>query len=258
MPLGLAKQTASHNNKGNPPPGCPENSYCSLKTGKHHQRWMNLINAIIKNNPPLSQQKIHQKLSSFVQKGGFPFSFWTIQGAEKKFSPILWDSHCKHHKNKHKPSQIYLGKAFVTQLKKQTATIKRNNEVYEIPFGPFFRPDPIFIFSKRGKTWNVFYAPAQDVPLHMHNNELVFIQEEEGFYYLLKLQQNGGIKVQNYRRKNLPETQTLNCQTLPLWEKIKKSEKNIPFSTYYRNFVCKEIWDTGKKIMKIMVIPRPC
>lgn len=224
----LTYEDFEHENKG-----CPENSICDEQMGLHRKKWLNLLKKI--DLQKMKEAKKVGLIENFRQKHGLPTHFYIQLEEAKQKRPIVWSSECKLHQQ----NKIYLGEAFVSKTNKNEATWHKGKEKkqYELLF------DPIIVY--RGKKKLKFYAPKGETPLYLDGDELVFVREDEGVFYGLKISTQGKWTVISSKGHN-------NSRYIAGLEDTKCPSQTEFNKDIYQSQYCRKIWDKTKKEFQII------
>lgn len=225
--------------------GCPENSECDQVMGHMLTRWKTLITKL--KDLGESPKKI-QAMELFRSKYGLPTEFYTTQKSQNGFKPVLYNSACKDHAPK-TGDKTLRGIAFLKSISAESAVIWRDQTQIELPLKDNLFPQPLRVYFESGPvTYNL---PINDQPLFIKGKDLYILKEEDGFYYTLRVSENGDWKVVE-----------LDMTQLSVWED-KRSEVTCPkddlkapaiFGTQF----CKTVWDLETKKTVVMRIQQGC
>lgn len=216
--------------------GCPENSECDQVMGLQLTRWKDLINKIKEDKiTPVHKTKF---LELFRSKYGIPVEFYTSQKSQQGFKPLLFDSQCKDHSQKGK-EKVLKGMSFLKSLSSQNAIVWRDQTQIEVPVGEILVPQPVIVYSD---TKHVeFKLPLGDQPLYIQNKDLIVLKEEDGFFYALRVKQNGEWKIEYLDFTKLSEWEEKRSEVTCPKDKSKLAPKEFGVE------FCKSIWDEDLK-----------
>jgi hypothetical protein len=222
--------------------GCPENSECDQVMGHMLSRWKGLISKL-KEIP--DKNKNAQALELFRAKYGIPVEFYTNQKSQLGFKPVLYTSPCKEHRQKDQKENTLKGIAFVKSMSADQAIVWRDQSQIELPLKDNLVPQPVRVYFDQGAV--TYQLPLNEQPLFIKNRELYILKEEDGFYYTLKVSENGDWKIIN-----------LDMTQLSYWED-KRSEVVCPKDPerapkeFHVQF-CKSVWNSdAKKVIPVRV-----
>lgn len=219
--------------------GCPENSECDQVSGLMLSRWKSFITKLKEIPDPA---KTSQALEAFRAKYGIPSEFYTNQKSQMGFKPVLYSSSCRDH-NPKQGDKVLKGISFIKSLSNDTAVIWRDQSQIELPLKDNMTPQPVRVYFD-GKPIT-YYLPLNEQPLFIKARELYVVKEEDGFYYTLKVSENGDWKIVN-----------LDMSQLSTWED-KRSEVPCPKDTekapvVFGSEFCKSVWDVdAKKVVPV-------
>jgi len=218
--------------------GCPENSECDQVMGHMLSRWKLLISKL---KDITDANKNAQALELFRAKYGIPIEFYTGQKSQQGFKPVLYSSNCKQHnpKDLKDPNgKVLKGISFVKSISNEKAILWRDQSQIELPLKDNMTPQPVKVYFEKGAV--TYQLPIDDQPLFIKNRELYILKEEDGFYFGLKVSENGDWKIVN-----------LDMTQLSVWED-KRSDMDCPKDpdkapSVFTNEFCKGIWDIDTK-----------
>lgn len=225
--------------------GCPENSECDQVSAHMLTRWKGLITKL-KEIPDTN--KTSQALELFRAKYGIPTEFYTNQKSQIGFKPVLYSSSCKAH-NPKIGEKILKGTSFVKSLSETTAILWRDQAQIELPVKENITAQPLRVYYDGSPA--TYYLPLGDQPLFIKARELYILKEEDGYYYTLKISENGDWKIVN-----------LDMSELSVWES-KREEVACPKDTHkapaiFGTQFCKTIWDVDAKKVIVAKIAMGC
>ena len=209
--------------------GCPSNSQCSKKIGIiRHQ-----LLGIAKSN---DGNKI-DKLRSFISSYGILLPVWGRESAQKNKELILWDSSCKAH-NKEKFESMKLVEAFSKSLN----SLKNEKDL--------FIPRAIMVDRKSKRVRNVVRG---DAPILIDGDDLIYIQEIEGFYFGLRLDSKGNTQIEDAPKvTNYPSE--VRCSD----EVTKELLSLAPVEHLYQGAYCKIVWNKKSKKYETLALGWSC
>jgi len=215
--------------------GCPENSECDQVMGHMLKRWKTLVSNLREST---DYAKNAQAIEMFRGKYGIPVEFYTNQKSQISFKPALNSSSCKEHNPKPPGVKIFRGISFMKSMTMDTAMIWRDQALIELPIKDNLILQPVKVYYSTGAiTYNL---PIDDQPLFIKGKELYVLKEEDGFYYVLKISENGDWKIVSVDFTQLSvwenKRQNVACPT--------EKEKN---PTVFNNEFCKTVWDEETK-----------
>ncbi|MFL5783288.1 MAG: hypothetical protein ACJ76H_01680 [Bacteriovoracaceae bacterium] len=234
-----------HQNKG-----CPANSECDPVMGHQMKNWTDLVKALRDDDKKPQLKKI-EELEAFRAKAGIPAEFYTYKKSQQGFRPLYFNSPCKDHNPKKDDDRVLRGIAFIKSLTKEKAKVWRDQAEMEVPVGPLLIPQPITIYS--GTTIAHYTLPIDEQPLFIKDKALYIVKEEEGFYYVLKVEQTGEWKIVDLDLTRLSE-----------WEDKREyvpcpsdKEKKITPKEFGVTF-CKSVWDEDAKKTVVVKMHAGC
>jgi hypothetical protein len=215
--------------------GCPENSECDQIMGHMLSRWRQFITKLKEIS---DSGKTAQALEAFRAKYGIPVEFYTGQKSQQGFKPVLNSSPCKEHNPKTPNEKVLRGMAFIKSITNEQAIIWRDHAQIELPLKDNMTPQPVKVYFDSGTV--TYQLPLNDQPLFINNRELYILREEDGFYYTLKVSENGAWKIVN-----------LDMTELSKWED-KRNYVDCPKDPVkgpeiFTNGFCKSVWDVNAK-----------
>jgi hypothetical protein len=235
LPNPQSLEDFEHQNKG-----CPENSECDQVMGMQLTRWKDLITKTKETAP----EKRSQYLELFRAKYGIPVDFYTNKKSQMSFKPLFFNSSCKIHNPKQEDLKVLVGKAFLKGLTKEKAIVWRDQTQIEVPTQSLIVPQPVSVYEGNKRT--DYALPLGDQPLFTRGKNLFVLKEEDDFFYMLKVNENGEWKIEDIDFTKLSE-----------WE-IKRENVACPEDKTYAapaafgEAFCKTIWDDeNKKLLTV-------
>lgn len=190
--------------------GCPENSRCNEELGKRFLTWKNLL----KKGPPLEQ------LTAFAQEQGIPLKVYIPHLLDGPF--ISWDSELPIHRLRFDKALYF--------FKKQSGL----KEVEGLKLA--------LALSKQGEVIRHYFIPRDEKPLAKSGKYLIFLIEEEGNYFSLQIDDEGGFSLIERMKKNKNFPQHIPCPEDLLTHA--RSLKHGP--TPLHQYSCESLWDEEK------------
>lgn len=236
--------------------GCPENSDCSINMGKQRSLWLDLLKTIQKK-PNLSNNIA--EIEKFRKTHGVPVDFHSIQAAQERFSPILFDSPCpQHNPKKGAGEKVLIASVFVQNTKNNQAHLTVLDTKHDIPFGELAYLDPIYIISTTPAATSLYWVPHGEKPLYIEGESIVLLREHEGFYYGLKISKAGDWQVVEVKPgQRLDEK--IEEQACPKNNEILEKYKTSPeYKKYFLDQFCQSIYDISTKSQKSMAVFWSC
>ncbi len=203
-----------------PPPGCPENAFCTPEMGNIRANWLKAI-----------KSKSIKKIERFRINTGVPLGFWSNSPQK---DAISWNSVCGAHNTEN--YKLYWAEIFVKKLSARKEFIL----------------EKAWKQNKNGKIQS-YPIPRGEVPGFIDNTSLVFIREEEGVYYGLRISHNGSLHIFKYP-KGIPTSQSINCPK----DLVTAFEKHFQNINIYQDHHCKQIWNTKTKNYEKMIFGLSC
>lgn len=145
--------------------GCPSNSYCSPLAGNERKKWIAFMDKLT-----VTGSARIQRLEEFRKKTGIPLTAWINAERQKDKDIISWDSRCLHHQ---KEGNVYFQAEILAPA---LATLKERKLVL----------DQTYTIIKDNVV-RTYVTPREEYPLYLDGDDLVFLREEEGSYYALKI-----------------------------------------------------------------------
>lgn len=227
--------------------GCQENSECDQVMGLQLTRWKDLLTKV--NDQKVEPAKKAQYIELFRAKYGIPVEFYTQQKSQLGFKPMLFDSHCKEHNPKTGP-KILKGTAFVKSLNKERAVVWRDQAQIEVPVGELFLPQTVSVYE--GANVDTYLLPIGDQPLYIKNKDLHILREEDGFFYMLRISQNGDWKVENVQTSKLSEWEDKRAEVV-----CPKDKTKLDPGVFGIEF-CKTVWNEDLKKAVVVKLHQGC
>lgn len=221
-----------HQNKG-----CPENSECDPVMGHQMKTWKDMVKRLAEST--LSSDKKIQEAEEFRQKSGMPAEFYTYKKSQQGFRPLYFNSPCKEHNPKIQENRVLRGSAFIKSMPKEKAVVWRDQTQIEVPVGELLIPQPVTVFTSTG-TMN-YLLPIDDQPLFIRDKALHIVREDEGFFYMLRIEQNGDWKIVDIDLAKLSQWEDKREYTTCPPDKEKKTPKEFGVT------FCKWIQDEDSK-----------
>ena len=207
--------------------GCPENALCSKKAGEKRAKWFKYL-----DNLEGSSLTRARKMDDFRKKHGIPVGLWSLNTDSGNI--IRFDSPCKQHGE---DRTIHLAYTMAKDFKK----LKKNKN--------YLLDTAHILQNNRIKT---YFTPRGTIPLFMMNEGLVFIQEDRGHYYYLKVDSKGGMRIVD-GKQSFESSQKIACPG-QLIDHFKKSNKE----TFYRGYFCHALWHRDTQKFKTMLFAFAC
>ncbi len=214
--------------------GCPSNSYCSIFAGSERKKWIAFMNTL--SGTPQTRVA---KLEEFRKKTGLPFTAWVTPEKQKEKEVISWDSRCLHHQkegNTYYHAEVMAPSIYALKEKRlvvdQTYTIIKGNIV---------------------RTYTI---PREEYPLYVDGDDLVFLREEEGTYYALKITPSGLAEVieqANLGSDDYP-AEVACPESLVNFSKDREKGRNL----YLGNPFCKQVKNIRTKESQIFLFNKTC
>jgi len=227
--------------------GCPENSTCDATMGHHHKRWIDLLVEI--KDKSFDEIKKARELESFRQNLGLPSNFYTNSKSQQGFKPILFDSPCKHHKNKEQKNSILKGEAFVQKLLTDKAILKKDQTMYEIPYGELFTPQEVTVYD--GDEIRKYYLSLGDQPSYFDKGTMIIMKEAEDLFFQLSISDKLEWTITPLDLSSISKYDQLRETVACPQDKEKKNEM-------FRVVYCKKVWDQGFKKFVIVKMQDGC
>ncbi len=209
--------------------GCPSNSQCSKKIGIIRHQLVGIAKSAGSN-------KI-SKMRSFTASYGALLPVWGRQIAEKNQDLILWDSSCKGH-NKEKMESMKLIEVFSKNLN----TLRKEKDL--------FIPNALMTDRKSKRVRSVIRG---DAPILIDGDDLIYIRENEGFYYGLRILPNGEIRIED-----TPKVQNYPSEVGCAEEVTKELLSLAPVKHLYQGSYCKIIWNKKSKKYETLAFGWSC
>ncbi len=78
-------------------------------------------------------------------------------------------------------------------MTKDKAIVWRDQAQIEVPVGELLTPQPVTVFTTTGA--ENYFIPIDDQPLFIKDKSLHILKEDEGFFYVLKIDPKGDWKI---------------------------------------------------------------
>lgn len=209
--------------------GCPSNSKCSKKIGIIRHQLLGIAKSGDKD-------KI-KKMRSFISSYGILLPVWGREKAQKNNDLILWDSSCKAH-NKEKLESMKLVEVFSKNLN----SLDKEKDL--------FIPRAIMADRKSKRVRSVIRG---DAPILIDGDDLIYIQEIEGFYFGLRLDIKGNIRIEDAPKvSNYPSE--VRCSD----EVTKELLSLSPVKHLYQGAYCKIVWNKKSKKYETLALGWSC
>jgi hypothetical protein len=218
--------------------GCPANSECDQVMGHQMQNWQSLVKRLMASESSPSSKKVAE-VEEFREKSGIPAEFYTTKKSQQGFRPLFFHSPCKDHNPKNEIERTLRGTAFIKSITKDKAIVWRDQAQIEVPLGDLLTPQPVTVFTTTGA--ENFYIPIDDQPLFIKDKSLHILKEDEGFFYVLKINPKGEWKIVDIDLTRLSEWEDKRGYVECPAEKDKKTPKQ------FGAIFCKTIWDEDSK-----------
>lgn len=218
--------------------GCPANSECDQVMGHQMQNWQSMVKRLVNSESIPSSQKAAE-VEEFRAKAGIPAEFYTNRKSQLGFRPFFFNSPCRDHNPKKEEDRVLRGTAFIKSITKDKAIVWRDQAQIEVPVGDLLTPQPVTVFTATGA--ENYYLPIDDQPLFIKDKSLHILKEDEGFFYVLKIDQKGEWKIVDVDLTRLSEWEDKREYVACPPEKEKKTPKQ--FGAVF----CKKIWDEDNK-----------
>lgn len=222
-----------HQNKG-----CPANSECDPVMGHQLQNWQTLVKSLSSpGNTPTAKKAL--EVEEFRAKAGIPAEFYTTIKSQQGFKPFFFNSPCKDHNPKKNEERTLRGSAFIKSMTGVKAIVWRDQAQIEVPVGELLTPQPVTVFTSTGA--ENYYIPIDDQPLFIKEKSLHILKEEEGYFYVLKIDPKGDWSIVDIDLTKLSEWEDKREYVACPEQKEKKTPKQFG-ATF-----CKTIWDEDSK-----------
>lgn len=223
-------------------PGCPENSFCSLETGKTKQAWSETIDLLTKSKTNL--QEVNKKIK---QNTGHPISGWAKEEAQILPNIIMWDSPCKNHKGD-------LGTYYISEF-----FVKKINDQLLRDYSNLYFPKAYIVNAKKEMTSQ--FVSREDLPSFASDKGLHYLKSDEGKFYGLIITKEGHIEISDVaeftRRPENSKIQPM-IDAICTKEQIDLFKKEAPNSLFYEGYYCKNIWNISTKNFDNILFGRSC
>lgn len=218
--------------------GCPANSECDQVMGHQLQNWQTMVKRLSSSESTPSVKKA-MEVEEFREKAGIPAEFYTTRKSQQGFRPLFFNSPCKDHNPKKEDERILRGTAFIKSITKDKAIVWRDQAQIEVPVGDLLTPQPVTVFTATGA--DNYFIPIDDQPLFIKDKSLHILKEDEGFFYVLKIDAKGEWKIVDVDMTRLSEWEDKREYISCPGEKEKKTPKQ--FGAVF----CKQVWDEDLK-----------
>ncbi len=225
--------------------GCPENSECDQVMGHMLGQWKTLISKL---KDITNSNKNAQALELFRSKYGIPVEFYTYQKSQQGFKPALYSSPCKEH-NPKSGEKILRGIAFLKSVNNEKAIIWRDQSQIELPLKDNLIPQLVKVYYDNSPV--NYQLPLNDQPLFIKNRELYILREEDGFYYNLKISENGSWQIVNL---DMTQLSSLEEKRQEITCPVDSQKANPVFTTSF----CKTVYDVDSKKTIIVKMHQGC
>jgi hypothetical protein len=223
--------------------GCPTNSSCDKETGRLFGRWIELLK---------QGKKAQPELNAFIAQHGYPFKVWSLLSAPSS-SPkpglISWDSQCEAHR----PKADAVASQPVEPPVDQALVFVKSLQPEKYPDLLF---DQAYLSDGLSDQSPVvaFTVPRATSPYSADADGLVFLEEEEGVYYYLKIDPKGKISVEMERPAKKASAQEVECPKFMLVHLA----KNPPKKMIYQSYFCKKISSSKEARDSLVLLPFAC
>lgn len=230
--------------------GCPENSECDQVMGLQLKRWKDLVSKL--RDEGVDPSKRSQFVELFRSKYGIPTEFYTTKKSQQGFKPFYFNSPCKEHNPKQEDQKILKGTAFLKSLSKTKAIVWRDQAQIEVPVENLLIAQPVVVYGKETSGPVIYQLALGDQPLFIKDKSLFVIKEEDGFFYTLKVSENGDWKVENLDFTKLSEWEDKRSEV-----KCPLDSKKLAHPAFTVEF-CKTVWDEDLKKPLIVKMFQGC
>lgn len=203
--------------------GCPTNSECTKELGIKRKSWSDLL----QKHSSLSD------LKALTQKYGHPFKVWFEPKKVDNSKLISWNSPCDIH---NKEEQIIrTGEYFLKSHLKTSEAILFHK-----------------VYFEKGNEVIEYIIPRDESPLYKDGNDLIFLLEEKGRFYGLKVTaQNDFSLIKSPATKVFSET--VSCP-----KKLSDYFKKNASKELYSFFNCKALWNVKTKKLETFIVGKAC
>ena len=206
-------------------PGCPENSFCSLATGKKLSKWYQF----------LKSSKSNIDIENYIKSEGMPTPAWSTLVKYDDLEIVFWDSRCPDHRQKNNK----IDEAIIFQK----GVLQESQDIFWDDLWVMLAPDNITRYQ----------IPRNERPIYMDGAEIVFIKDENDRYLGVKLDTQGKIGITDLiTPTELPHL--IDCPDL-LKNKFKAEKNN---KKIYQSYQCQTIWNIQSKKIVTMMYPLAC
>ena len=187
----------------------------------------------------IPSSKKAQEAEEFREKAGIPAEFYTNIKSQQGFKPFYFNSPCKDHNPKKNEDRTLRGSAFIKSMTAAKAIVWRDQAQIEVPLGELLTPQPVTVFTTTGA--ENFYIPIDDQPLFIKDKSLHILKEDEGFFYVLKIDSKGDWKIVDVDLTKLSDWEDKRENVTCPVEEEKKTPKQFGVT------FCKSVWDEDNK-----------
>jgi hypothetical protein len=233
-----------HQNKG-----CPANSECDTVMGHQIGKWSELTKKL-QEDEKLTSEKRAIELEDYRARSGIPAEFYTYRRSQQGFKPLFFNSPCKEHNSKKDEERVLRGSAFIKSMNKDKAIIWRDQAQMEVPVGQILIPQPVTVFAPTGAM--TYYLPIDEQPLFIKDKALYIVREEEGLFYVLKVDPTGDWKIVDLDLTKLSDWEDKREYVTCPVEKEKKTPKEFGVT------FCKSVWDEDAKKTVVVKMHAGC
>lgn len=214
--------------------GCPSNSYCSAYAGNERKKWISFAEKL---NVPSRVRT--ERLEEFRKKSGLPLTAWVSADKQKEKDIISWDSRCLHHQkegNVHYHAEVMAQSLY--QLKERKLVV---DQAYTI---------------LKGNVVRTYLIPREEYPLYVDGDDLVFLREEEGLYYALRVSPSGLTEVIEQTSLGSDDYPSeIKCpEALVNFSKEKEKTRNL----YVGSPFCKQVKNIRSKEFQVFLFNKSC
>ena len=168
----------------------------------------------------------------FRKRHGIPIGFWSL--GENREDIIRFDSPCMQHK---KGQAVHLAEAMMKDFKK----LKKNKH--------YLLDTAHLLENGRIKT---YLTPRGTIPLFLVREGLIFIQENGGHYYFLKVDLEGEMRIVD-NKQSFENSRKISCPT-KLINHFNRSKRQ----DFYRGYFCHALWNRDTKKTRAMLFSFAC
>lgn len=202
--------------------GCPSNSECTAELGKKRKAWEDLF----KTRPTA------MAMNALAKTIGFPLKIWNDKNSSKE-DYISWNSPCEVHN--------------IEGQEIRTAEIFIKSPLKNKDHALFHK-----IYMENGDKVREYIIPRDETPLYKDGNDLVFLLEEKGHYFGMRINEKN-----EYSLIKNPSTQ--HFSELISCPKILQDyfDKNV-HKDLYRFSNCKALWNDKTKKYETFIVGKAC